>query len=821
MIGVGRVLSAVLVVAGPALIPGVSACAEPSGSRQAAPAVPVSGDLQGRLAQMEKELTKQAAERHVAGCSLAVVKDGKTVYLEGIGVKDVQKKQSVTPDTLFAIGSSSKAFTALTVMMSVDEGKLSLSDRPVTYLPYFKLQDSEADSNITINDLMCHRSGLPRTDFAWYTGKLSSEETIRVAGLAKPTAKLGEAFQYQNVMFLTAGQIVSEVQQKPWSEFVRERIFRPLEMKRTETSAAAMQRDPDHSLGYRWDAEKKEFARLPMRNIDAIAPAGAINSSAREMSHWVKFMLDGGVYNGKRLVSEKSYAEIVTKHMSAGGTIGYGYGWFLRDWRGHAVIEHGGNIDGFSAEVAFMPDQHLGFVLLTNANATPFAPASLETVFDSLLGVPKTADASIKPPLAINPEAEVGTYRLEAANLEITVAFSDTEHTLTLTVPGQPTYKLESEGGRKYKLAGMPGFDVLFRQSSTDASITEMAMTQPQGNFVAARGGKANASQPEVYDGPLKELIGTYENKKPHAEFAIEAKSGKVCFSVPGQPPYPLKDTPGSKDKYRLGDLPDAYSLTIHRDSANRVTGVELKQPQGNLDLKREIDQTPAISAEELMAKAIDAVGGEQNLRRHHSLKLTIHSNMVNEGVQAETVEYATALGTGGKTSTFYALGKKIARSRDYFDGITGATESTMAPTRIYGAKELAAARVEADMLDPADWKQIYSTVVVKRMMTVGSEQAYVVVKTPISKELQPITDYISARSFLLIKREHNAITEIGPIPETETFEDYRDFGGVKVACKHTVEIMGSSTLDTTKRVEFDVTIPAATFKPTPRSLRL
>lgn len=780
---------------------------------------PVSAaEINSRLADMEKALTKASAEGHVAGFSLVVVKDGKPIYMKGIGMKDVESKAKVTPDTLFAIGSSSKAFTAVTMMMCVDEGKLVLSDPPRKYLPYFKLQDPDADAKMTISDLMCHRSGLARTDLAWATGMLTSDEIIRVAGQAKAAAKFGEKFQYQNVMFLTAGQIVGVVEKKPWTNVVADRIFKPLGMPRTETSIATMQSDPDHSLGYRWDEDSKAFVHLPMRNLVAIAPAGAINSSARDMSRWVEFMLNRGVWNGKRLIAEKSFDELFKKHMSVGGAINYGYGWFLRNWNGHAVMEHGGNIDGFSAQVALMPDQHLGFALLTNANATAFAPASIETVFDSLLGShKKPITAAVTP--ATDPAAEVGVYRLEAASLDVTVAYNEKDMSLTLTVPGQPTYKLESEGGRKYKLAGLSGFSATFRPSKSDPTEAELLMTQPQGNFVAIRGGKPRTEAAETYTGPLKDLIGTYENEQPHAEFTVAAKSGNVCFIVPGQPPYPLK--PNAKDVYRLGTLPEAFGVTVRRDSAGKVIGMELKQPQGNLQLKRESDSAPTISAAELMAKVVAAAGGESNLRKHHSLMQVVSSNLANEGVLAETVEYSEASGGGGKTTTYFALGKRIAISREYFDGTAGGAESTLSPDKPYGQKEVAAARYEADLYDPADWEQVYSSVVVKRTAKVGEEPVYVIQKTPKAKGLEPVTDYISTKNFLVLKRERFVVTDVGTLPVAETFEDYRDVDGVKIAFKHSVDMRGATAVDTTTSAEFDLPVPPGTFIKSPKKLAL
>ena len=413
-------------------------------------------DLATRLAAMEKAIETSRKELGVPGASLVVVKDGKVVYMQGLGLRDVDHKQPVTPDTLFAIGSSTKAFTAMTAMMSVDDGKLSLTDSPKKYLPYFKLQDPDVDAKITISDLLCHRSGLARTDIAWGSGKLTSEEVIRIAGQAKPTAKLGEKFQYQNVMFLAAGQTVGAAQKQPWTTVLAKRILKPLGMNATNTSIAAMQRAPDFALGYRYDAETKQSTHLPMRNLESIAPAGAINSSARDMAHWLQFLLAGGVTRGKRLVSQKSFGELFKKHMSMGGKMDYGYGWMLEEWQGHRVAEHGGNIDGFSAEVALMPDQRLGFALLTNANTTPLASLARETIWQSLLGAPPKREAAKPVVPALDPAKEVGVYRLAAANLDVAIALKD--NILTLTVPGQPTYNLENVGGRRYKLSVAPRF---------------------------------------------------------------------------------------------------------------------------------------------------------------------------------------------------------------------------------------------------------------------------------------------------------------------------------------------------------------------------
>src|SRR5688500_7734393 len=187
---------------------------------------------------------------------------------------DVYMMLPVTPDTLFAIGSSSKAFTALSVLMSADDRKLLLEDNPKKHLPYFKLRDPEADSKITVADLLSHRSGLARTDLAWYTGKLKPSEVIQVAANAKPMAKLGEKFQYQNVMYLAAGEIVGKVNGTSWPAYVERRIFAPLGMKSSNLSIARMRMAPDYAFGYAYDPIQKKNNHLPMRDLSSIAPAG-------------------------------------------------------------------------------------------------------------------------------------------------------------------------------------------------------------------------------------------------------------------------------------------------------------------------------------------------------------------------------------------------------------------------------------------------------------------------------------------------------------------------------------------------------------------
>src|SRR6185295_556380 len=173
----------------------------------------------------------------------------------------------------------------------------------------------------------------------------------------------------------------------------------------------------DYSFGYEYNAGTKVTRRLPQREIPAAAPAGAIDSSARDMAQWVRLMLGNGVFNGRRLVSEKGFDELTRKQINVAGSIDYGLGWFLRQWNGHKVVEHGGNIDGFNAQVAFMPDQKLGFVLLTNVTASSIGAIAMSTIWKNLVGEPSNNVAGGPTTPAGDPKAEVGKYLLAAAGV--------------------------------------------------------------------------------------------------------------------------------------------------------------------------------------------------------------------------------------------------------------------------------------------------------------------------------------------------------------------------------------------------------------------
>ncbi|HEY0544047.1 MAG TPA: serine hydrolase [Pyrinomonadaceae bacterium] len=797
--------------------------AQGAAQAQAASSAP---ETDARLAAIEKKIEAKRKEYGIPGVSLVIVKDDQIIYLKGLGFKDLEKNIAVTPDTLFAIGSTTKAFTALTVLMSADEGKLTLDDSPKKYLPYFKLYDPEADAKITIRDLLSHSSGLNRTDLALAVGTLNREEVIRVAGQAHPTAKFREKFQYQNIMFTVAGEVAAHAQGKPWEDLIRERIFKPLGMKSSDLSVKEMENSRDFSYGYTYNTDTKQNKRVRMLDIPQAAPAGAINSSARDMAEWLRFMLAGGVHDGKRLVSEKSFTEFTSKQMKVGGNIDYGLGWFLRDWHGHKVIEHGGNIDGFNAEVALMPDQKLGFVLLTNISASPLGEDAREAVWSNLVGKAESAPVAESKPAAsatADPLAAfVGTYKFAEAgmNVEVTMA----EGKLVMTVPNQPKYTLENVSGQRYKLTspGLEGFYATFRPSKDNPTETELYLEQPQGNYVLQRlKAEENAKASKAVSDfvkesvPLKDLIGTY--RVPQSKVAVEVaeRDGKVVLLAPGNPPLALVEKENEKGAFSLGDLPDSYKLNVKRDAAGNINALVATQPEGVFTFEREKKFESPITVDELMSKVIAASGGEA-LRKHKTMVTTFTVDYIHQGISGEGTIFNKAPNLQATNSSMIALGKKIATTYEYFDGTNGGQDTSFTPSDTFTGKQLAAAKLGSNFYGLLDWKTLFKTVEIKRMEKVGDEDTYVVVMKP--EEGNPVTLYVSAKTFLPLRRDTIYSTSDSSgieLPITETYSDYRTVDGVMMPFHSvTKSLSDGDIIVQVKDVKFDVDIPDTAFRP-------
>lgn len=768
----------------------------------------VSSDLQKSLQTIEEKVEKRRNELGIPGMSFVIVKDGEIIYMKGLGFKDFEKKIPVTPDTEFGIGSATKAFTALSVLMSVDEGKVNLEDSPKKYLPYFKMKDAETDKNMNVRDLMDHSSGLNRTDLAMVTERLNRQELIQTVGEAEPMAKLHEKFFYNNVMFAAAGEIAAITNKTTYEKLIPERIFKPLGMTNSTMTVPELKKAKDISFGYEYNFDTKETRRLPFRSIDATNPAGSINSSARDMAKWITFVMNGGAVNGKRLVSEKGYEEWTKPQMKIlpNGKFNYGLGWFLQDWNGLKVVQHGGNIDGFNSLVAMIPEKKLGFVMLTNVSASSLGNELMPIVWENILGNPNPIQNVSNSEM----QKEVGKYRFEAAKFDLEVQLKDGK--LFAVVPGQPTYTLENVGGRKYKFKEVDGFFMTFKDDST-------LLEQPQGNFTLPKIGAENTvttNNSNNNGASAKELIGKYS---PNGKLIVEIKGetdGKVTFNIEGQPPYAL-ETKGN-DEFSMSPLPPSYFLKVRRDAAGKIAGVAITQPEGTFEFKKydgSGENKPKITADELMAKAIEALGGEANWRKISSRVTVADIDAIHQGVKGSVTSYTKAPNKTATETTMTAVGKTIAKGWEFFDGANGEEVYTFAPLQKLAGKQLEDAKLNSDFYGLLDWKTNYKTVEVKGIEKVGDEECYVVDFTP--EKGTKVTEFYSTKTFLLLKRRGVVASSTSEIsqPYTITYSDYREVDGIKLPFKtvNTTDGMGN-IVSNVKSVKHNVPIDDKTFAP-------
>jgi CubicO group peptidase (beta-lactamase class C family) len=280
--------------------------------------------------------------------------------------------------------------------MLVDEGKLKWDDPATKYLPSLQLYDPYATRELTVRDLLSHRVGLERGDLLWYASPYDRSEVLRRIRYLKPSSSMRSRFGYQNVMYLAAGQIIPSITGKDWDDFTRERIFVPLGMTATGTSIKTLANSNDVATPHSKFDDKVE--PIAWRNIDNIAPAGSINSNVVDMAQWVRLQLGGGKYQDKQLISSAAIKEMhasqtiiplegaMARLYPEAHFLNYGLGWFLSDYRGRKLVEHGGAIDGMRALVAMMPEEKMGVVILTNLGGTTLPMPLAYRIFDAYLG---------------------------------------------------------------------------------------------------------------------------------------------------------------------------------------------------------------------------------------------------------------------------------------------------------------------------------------------------------------------------------------------------------------------------------------------------
>jgi CubicO group peptidase (beta-lactamase class C family) len=567
-------------------------------------------DAAERIAEI---LEAQRNEQHIPGFAFVLVRKDRIELVIVRGVRDVEHALPVTPDTVFPIGSCTKAFTSMAIGIAQDQHLLSLDDHPRRFLPWFHMADPQADAEVTLRDMLSHRTGLKaKADLAAEPGVLSREEFVRAATAAKPTAPFRSTFQYSNAMYSAAGEVLGSAYHSNWDDVIRTRIFTPLGMTASVTSVRDAATVADHATGYVYVPQTGGWRAVPPpTSLQALAPAGSIASSARDMAQWLRLLTGGGRIGDRQIVSAATLQELFTPQIAIDKKTSYALGWATYTWDGEQVIEHNGGSEGISALVSFIPSEGVGFVFLAN--------------------------------------------------------------------------------------------------------------TSP--NFLTTIG--------------------------------------------------------------NAGSL--LWPLILHREASAAAPADE-----------------PLPSVKALLSRMIEAVGGEDVLRRHQTLEIHAHKTYENQGIRAALTVRAKAPASRVEEEVWEAAGREIARLRFYFDGRHGGQETTFGQDAINDDAANDRARRDDDLHPLLNLADLYQEVHVESKARVGAEEAFVMALVP--KAGPKVLLYVSTSTSLILERETEG--------ETVLFTDYRLVDGERIPFQRTISDALGETMVEVDQARFGVPIEDTAFAP-------
>jgi CubicO group peptidase (beta-lactamase class C family) len=341
--------------------------------------------LDERVARLTELIEEQRKLYKIPGLAIAVVQDGKTILARGFGVKNIEKQLAVSEKTIFPIESLSKPFTAIVAGIRVDEGVIDWDDLIVNYLPDYRFRQNGKDLPITLRDALSHRTGYARNDTLWSNPTVSRTEIIRAAPRALPVAEHRTEFHYNNVMYLAAGMATAHDKVFNWESILQEKLLKPLYMVNTTANYLELSHIDNLATGYYWQEHDQTFYMLPNQNLNNIAPATGIYSNAKDLANWLSFLLNEGKIDNIQLIKPETLSKLFSPVITMSDTYSYGLGWYISQYNSETLLEHSGNGEGFSAQVALLPESGVGFALLMNVPKTPLQSASINLIFDTLL----------------------------------------------------------------------------------------------------------------------------------------------------------------------------------------------------------------------------------------------------------------------------------------------------------------------------------------------------------------------------------------------------------------------------------------------------
>lgn len=737
-----------------------------------------------RLEKLAESLEAARKEAHIPGMSIAIVKDDQIIWTRGFGFADVEAQTLANEHTIFGIGSTTKAFTANLVGMLVDEEKTSW-DTPVTeYLPYFDLNlksDNENDE-CTLRDLLSHRHGFARMGVLWFSGEISRDEILHTAINAEPIDEFREGFHYNNVTYLAAGEAAGVANGMSWDELMVSRIFKPLDMVSTVIQTPDPDGDSTVAVGYNWHEFDEKNRPAHTINMNGIAPAGGVYSNAIDMAQWLRLQLGEGEIDGKRLVSSAIIQETWTPQIKIGSGVSYGLGWMLREVDGRKVIEHGGMIPGFSAQVSLMPEENIGYVLLMNQGISPLGAASVEMIFDALLDQwPNENEHTVDQ--EINLKEFAGTYianfaSFEDEHFEINIV----NHGLELNVPSQRAFELKnpnSDGRWVFQLTDQ--IAVSFNRN-TQGTVVGLVMHQNGFSFQVPRQG--NEEILAIEDGILDQYLGRYTLKQSGKIIQIVINRGRLAMNDKGT----LLDfeTPNELGHAPLRDRPD-WGATFKRDAEGNVESLVFHGGAGDRLFVRE------LSGATTKLPTIEVIHALRNTARR------ITSGQKAGGKKTTGKIWVAQSGLSG-TFTSYTQGNyqhtnhMDFRNFGHVDLVCNTDEAwsfdSMRGYQTLKGDEQIQAMLRSPVAIEGDWDEYFDSIQIISTDTVDDRPVYVV---RLKKGELPSRTYRIDAEFGDVVRV-NLIEKNGPMsfPITISYSKFKVIDGIRTPMRVVSEIPGS-----------------------------
>ncbi len=601
------------------VIPGilVFACVVASGMVAWAPALGAQGQaVPAKLEGLDAFVDKVLKDWNAAGVAVGVVVKDKLVFAKGYGYRDYDQKLPMTPQTLFQIASNTKLFTAVAVGMLVNEGKLDW-DKPVRrYVPSIQFYSDDLNNTVTIRDMLSHRTGITRHDLIWYRADLSRKDLFLRLKYLEPVAPLRQTYLYNNLMYAASGYVIESLTGQTWEDFVRERIFRPLEMNATVFTVAEMKKYPDHAVPYKEKRDSTELMPMPYYEDTAgMAPCGAIISNIEDMSRWLIARMNEGRYAGRQTIppevlkatAEPAIAQVNTDLEARGyeellNPI-YGMGCSIASYRGHAYIRHGGALPGFLSQVSLMPRDGIGVLVFVigdhcgmlpdviaygmyerwlGLDPTPWNERRLESrtkgkaadqVARSKVGSDRVAHTQPSHPLS----DFVGAYEHPAYGT-LTIGLKDDQlqfdfHNIQLPLTHYHYDRFDTPDDELWGKWSV-NFSV-----SPQGTIDTAAMSLDEAAVTFTRKVDAGLRDPHVLD----QYVGDYEDPTGGRFRVIRKEDTQLIVAIPGQPQIHL--IPAQPRQFRVQEAPDwTFEFLVENGV---VKSLRIIMPAGEYDCPR------------------------------------------------------------------------------------------------------------------------------------------------------------------------------------------------------------------------------------------